>query len=196
MSLSPSSEETCDLLVIGSGAGGLSTAVTAARLGLDVLLIEKEAQFGGTTAGSGGWMWIPRNPLAVESGLREDIEAPKTYLRGELGNGYDDALVTTFLEQGPRMVDFFRRETSLAFVDGNAIPDFHDHVPGTAHGGRSVCAAPFDGRELGSRIRDLKPALPETAPFGMGITAGHDLRQFFDATRSLPSFIYAANRMI
>ena len=77
MSLSPSTEETCDLLVIGSGAGGLSTAVTAARLGLDVLLIEKEAQFGGTTAGSGGWMWIPRNPLAVESGLREDIEAPR-----------------------------------------------------------------------------------------------------------------------
>src|SRR3954447_9789895 len=80
--MSRTTEENCDLLVVGSGAGGLSTAVTAARLGLDVLLIEKEAQFGGTTAWSGGWMWIPRNPLAVESGLREDIEAPKTYLRG------------------------------------------------------------------------------------------------------------------
>src|SRR4051812_44509486 len=51
----------CDLLVIGSGAGGLSAAVTAASLGLDVVLIEKEAQLGGTTAWSGGWMWIPRN---------------------------------------------------------------------------------------------------------------------------------------
>src|SRR5690349_8623330 len=53
---------TCDLLVIGSGAGGLSAAVTAAWLGLDVLVLEKEKEFGGTTAWSGGWLWIPRNP--------------------------------------------------------------------------------------------------------------------------------------
>ena len=158
-------DETCDLLVVGSGAGGLSAAVTAAWLGLDVLVIEKEPEFGGTTAWSGGWMWIPRNPLAVEAGIREDVEAPKTYLRGELAEGYDEALVSTFLEQGPRMVAFFRRETSVAFIDGNAIPDFHDHVPGTAYGGRSVCAAPFDGRKLGARIKELKPPLAEIAPF-------------------------------
>ena len=71
-------DEACDLLVAGSGAGGLSAAVTAAWLGLDVLVIEKEPKFGGTTAWSGGWMWIPRNPLAVEAGIREDVEAPKT----------------------------------------------------------------------------------------------------------------------
>lgn len=186
----------CDLLVIGSGAGGLSVAVTAAHLGLDVVVIEKEAQFGGTTAWSGGWMWIPRNPLAVAAGIRETLDEPKTYLRGELGNGYDEALVSMFLEQGPRMVAFFRRETSLDFVDGNAIPDFHDHVPGTAHGGRSVCAAPFDGRLLGPRIRDLKRPLEETAPFGMNVAAGQDLRHFFAATRSLPSFLHAARRLL
>jgi succinate dehydrogenase/fumarate reductase flavoprotein subunit len=186
----------CDLLVIGSGAGGLSVAVTAAWLGLGVMVIEKEAQFGGTTAWSGGWMWVPRNPLATEAGIREDVEGPKTYLRGELGGGYDEDLVAMFLEHGPRMVEFFRRETSLAFVDGNTIPDFHDHVPGTAYGGRSVCAAPYDGRRLGARIRDLKPPLAEVAPFGMNIAAGQDLRHFFDATRSLPSFLYAARRIL
>lgn len=60
----------CDLLVIGSGAGGLSAAVTAATLGLKVIVIEKESQFGGTTAWSGGWMWVPRNPPRARSGHR------------------------------------------------------------------------------------------------------------------------------
>jgi len=189
-------DETCDLLVVGSGAGGLSAAVTAAWLGLDVLVIEKEPEFGGTTAWSGGWMWIPRNPLALEAGIREDVEAPKSYLRGELAEGYDEDLVSMFLEQGPRMVAFFRRETSVAFIDGNAIPDFHDQVPGTAYGGRSVCAAPFDGRKLGARIKELKPPLAEVAPFGMNIAAGQDLRHFFDATRTVRSFAHAARRMV
>ena len=66
--------QSCDLLVIGSGAGGLAAAVTAAALGLDVVVIEKESQFGGTTAWSGGWMWIPRNPLARAAGIEEDEE--------------------------------------------------------------------------------------------------------------------------
>ena len=66
--------DVCDLLVIGSGAGGLSAAVTAAHLGLKVIVAEKEPQFGGTTAWSGGWMWLPRNPLAVEAGIVEPIE--------------------------------------------------------------------------------------------------------------------------
>jgi len=57
--------ESVDLLVIGSGAGGLSAAVTAAHLGLKVLVAEKDPHYGGTTAWSGGWMWVPRNPLAV-----------------------------------------------------------------------------------------------------------------------------------
>jgi succinate dehydrogenase/fumarate reductase flavoprotein subunit len=70
-----------DLLVIGSGAGGLSAAVTAAHLGLKVLVVEKDAQYGGTTAWSGGWMWIPRNPLAVEAGIVETIEKPLEHLR-------------------------------------------------------------------------------------------------------------------
>lgn len=188
-------DETCDLLVVGSGAGGLAAAVTAAWLGLDVLLIEKEAQFGGTTAWSGGWMWVPGNPLARAAGIHEAEGAPEAYLRGELGAGYDEALVGRFLAQAPRMVAFFQCETQLAFVAGNAVPDFHDFVPGTAHGGRSVCAAPFDGRALGARLNDLKPPLDGLAPFGMGIASGADLRHFVDATRRPASFRHATSRL-
>ena len=63
----------CDLLVVGSGAGGLSTAVTAAWHGLEVILAEKEPAFGGTSAWSGGWMWTPLNPLARRAGRQSHI---------------------------------------------------------------------------------------------------------------------------
>lgn len=185
----------CDLLVVGSGAAGLSTAVTAASLGLDVIVVEKDRQIGGTTAWSGGWLWIPRNPLARAAGIVEDVEAPRTYLRHELADGYDEARITMFLEQGPRMIAFFERETRVAFVDGNTIPDFHGNSPGAGTGGRSVCAAPFDGRELGRRMRDLKPPLAEVSPFGMGIASGADLRHFLKASFSWTSFVHVAKRV-
>ena len=74
------------MLVVGSGAGGLSAAVTAAFHGLSVIVAEKEPVFGGTTAWSGGWMWAPRNELARRAGIVEDAELPRTYLlRDRLG---------------------------------------------------------------------------------------------------------------
>ena len=192
---SPSSTH-CDLLVIGSGAGGLSAAVTAAHLGLKVIVAEKEAQFGGTTAWSGGWMWIPRNPLAVEAGIQEPLSEPLAYLRHELGAQFDEVRVRAFLEQGPRMVDFFRRRTALRFIDGNAVPDFHGHTPHAGTGGRSVCAAPFDGRRLGARIADLKPPLAETTLWGMGIASGAELRHFLNALHKPASFWYVTKLVL
>jgi succinate dehydrogenase/fumarate reductase flavoprotein subunit len=186
----------CDLLVIGSGAGGLSAAVTAAHLGLTVIVAEKEAQYGGTTAWSGGWMWLPRNPLATEAGIHEDIAAPLAYLRHELGAQFDATRALAFLQVAPQMVNFFRQHTALQFIDGNAIPDFHGHAPGAATGGRSLCAAPFDARRLGARIADLKPPLPETTLWGMGIASGAELRHFLNATRSITSFWHVSKRVL
>lgn len=186
----------CDVLVIGSGAGGLSAAVTAAHLGMRVIVAEKDPQYGGTTAWSGGWMWIPRNPLAVEAGIEEDIDKPLSYLRHELGDKFDEARARIFLENGPRMVDFFRRKTTLQFIDGNLIPDFHGHTPDAATGGRSVCAAPFDGRRLGVRLHDLKPPLQETTLWGMGIASGAELRHFLNALHKPASFWYVAKKVL
>lgn len=190
--------DACDLLVVGSGAGGLAAAVTAAHLGLKVIVVEKAPRFGGTTAWSGGWMWIPCNPLAREAGLHEaidDPDGPLTYLRHELGAQFDADRVGAFLRHGPRMVDFLRRHTAVQFIDGHAIPDFHGRSPGARTGGRSVCAAPFDGRELGAEIARLREPLDLIAPWGMGIAAGADLRHFMNATRSLASFRHVARRV-
>lgn len=186
----------CDLVVVGSGASGLAAAVTAAHLGLDVIVVEKAAQIGGTTAWSGGWLWVPRNPLAIEAGFVEGADAPRTYLKAELGTAFDDVLIDRFLDQAPRMVEFFRRHTALDFVDGNRIPDFHDTSPGAGTGGRSVCAAPFDGRQLGASVERLKPPLDLIAPFGMGIAAGADLGHFLHATQTGASFMHVARRVL
>ena len=192
----PASVTHCDLLVVGSGAGGLSAAVTAATLGLWVVVAEKAPVFGGTTAWSGGWMWIPRNPLAVEAGLHEDLDAPRRYLRHELGDQFDPARIDAFLRHGPDMVTFFRRHTALQFIDGNGIPDFHGDTPGAVPGGRSVCAAPFDARALGPRLADLRRPLDLVSLWGMGIAAGADLRHFMHAARSWPSLVHATRRVL
>ena len=70
---------TCDVLVIGSGAGGLAAAVTAGTLGLNTLVVEKDPWFGGTTALSGGWLWIPCNPLAARAGIQDSLDSARTY---------------------------------------------------------------------------------------------------------------------
>lgn len=184
----------CDVLVLGSGAGGLAAAVTAAAQGLRVIVAEKEAVFGGTTAWSGGWMWIPRNPLATRAGIREDIEAPRMYLKNELGAQFDAAKADALLERGPEMIEFFERNTAVRFVDGNRIPDFHT-TPGAGTGGRSVCAMPFDGRELGPLIDKLRTPLSVTTIKGMALASGQDLAHFYRATRSLKSALYASRRL-
>src|ERR1044072_7425 len=105
----------CDVLVIGSGASGMSAAVTAAAHGLDVLVIEKEPKFGGTTARSGGWLWIPGTSLAKAWGISEDPDLARTYLRFEAGNSFDAERVDAFIEHGPRAVDFFIAQTEVCF---------------------------------------------------------------------------------
>ncbi len=96
----------CDVLVVGSGCAGLSAAVTAGHHGLNVLIVEKEQRFGGTTARSGGWLWIAGTRLARDWGIAESPDQARAYLRHEAGNSFDAARVDAFLSAGPQAVDF------------------------------------------------------------------------------------------
>lgn len=186
----------CDVLVIGSGAAGLATAVTAAYHGLRVIVVEKDSTFGGATAWSGGWMWVPRNPLARRAGIDEDPALPRTYLQHELGAHFDPARVDAFLEAAPKMVAFFEKHTRLQFADGNAIADIHGDTPGAGTGNRSVIAAPYDARELGTKLlKRLRTTMRETSFLGMPIMAGADLSAFLTLTRSWRSLLHVSQRV-
>ena len=185
----------CDALVVGTGAAGLSAAVTAGHRGLKVLIVEKEPRFGGTTARSGGWLWIPGTSLAKAWGIVESPDQARTYLRHEAGNSFDADRVDAFLRQGPEAVDFFITRTAVRFDMPLTFPDYHAEAPGGAQGGRSMVTRPFDGRELGERIGDLGSPLPELTLFGVMLGSGKDILHFMRATRSLTSAIYVAKRL-
>jgi succinate dehydrogenase/fumarate reductase flavoprotein subunit len=185
----------CDALVVGSGAAGMSAAVTAGHRGLNVLIVEKEPRFGGTTARSGGWLWIPGTSLARSWGIVESPDQARTYLRHEAGNSFDAARVDAFLTAGPEAVDFFTSKTAVRFDMPLTFPDYHAEAPGGAQGGRSMVTRPFDGRELGEHIKDLGSPLPELTVFGMMLGSGNEIIHFMRATKSLTSALYIARRL-
>src|SRR5260370_28389458 len=185
----------CDVLVIGSGASGMSAAGTAAAHNLKVLVIEKEPKSGGTTARSGGWLWIPGTSLAKAWGINEDPNLAKTYLRHEAGNSFDAERVDAFVENGPKAVDFFIAQTSLRFDMPLVFPVYHAEAPGGTQGSRSMVERPFDGKELGANIKNLAPALPEITVFAMMLGSATELVHFMHATRSVSSAFYVAKRL-
>ena len=184
-----------DVIVVGSGAAGLATAITAKKRGLDVVVLEKEPVFGGTTALSGGVLWIPLGPHGRQQNPADTREAVRRYMMEETGAYYDEAAVSAFLDNGPKMVQFFERETAMQFVP-TLYPDYHPDVPGGVDIGRSILAKPFDIRELGKDMARLKPPLKTITFIGMMFNSSNaDLKHFFQATKSLTSFIYVAKRL-
>ncbi len=184
----------CDVLVVGSGASGMAVAVTAAHQGLSVLVVEKAPVYGSTTARSGGWLWVPATKLAAEQGLIEPPGAARAYLQHEAGTHFDPARVDAFLENGPKAIHFFTSQTCVQFDMPPAFPDYHAEAPGGLPGGRSMVTRPFDGRELGARIAQLAPPVPELTVFGMMLGSGKELWHFLRAFKSFESFFFVAKR--
>jgi succinate dehydrogenase/fumarate reductase flavoprotein subunit len=193
----PARSLDCDVLVVGSGAGGLSAAVTAAYHGLEVIVVEKAAVCGGATSWSGGWMWAPRNPLAKAAGVDESIELPRGYLQNRLGENFNPAKVDAMLEAAPHMVGFFENKTSLQFVPGTWVADIYGKTPGAGTGNRSVAPKPINARRFTRALRKkMRRQLYETSFLGMGIMAGPDLRAFLFAMRGdLKALFHSAWRV-
>lgn len=188
-------KSTYDVLVVGSGAAGLAAAITARKRGLEVAVLEKEPVFGGTTALSGGVLWIPLNHYGRKQNSADSVEKVRTFMQAETGAFYDEKAVASFIKNGPEMVEFFERETSMKFVP-TLYPDYHPTQQGGVDIGRSILAAPYDIRDLGKDMERLKLPLRSITFIGMMFNSSNaDLKHFFRATKSLTSFLYVARRL-
>ncbi|MGE3590300.1 MAG: FAD-binding protein, partial [Ilumatobacteraceae bacterium] len=154
-------DETFDFVVVGSGAGAMVGALCAATRGMRTLLIEKTDRFGGTTAYSGGGIWIPGNAAIVRAGIDDSIELGREYLQSTVGDRVPAAMREAFLQNGPRVIDELEQNPNLEFV-WRPFPDYFETVPGGFEQGRSVYALPVPMDEIGSRAAQLRePLLPD-----------------------------------
>ncbi|MFZ4747664.1 MAG: FAD-dependent oxidoreductase [Sphingomonas sp.] len=184
----------CDLLIAGSGASGLAAAVTAARAGRNVLLVEKATKFGGTTVSSAGVIWIPNSKAARTAGIEDDATNVMTYLRAQGGNRLDIDKAQVYVDSAPDVLDWFEANSYLRCALAAAWPDYHPTDPGGSKGGRSLGPVAFDGRTLGKRFAELRPPIATTTIMGGMIVGREDLLHFYGMQRSWKSAAIVASR--
>ncbi|WP_024804395.1 FAD-dependent oxidoreductase [Nocardia sp. BMG51109] len=137
-----------DVVVLGSGAPGLTAALTAAVHGASVAVVEKAATVGGTSAVSGGIIWIPAHDRSPDGPL--SVADALAYLRAQSLDSMDDELVDTFVRTGAAMVDFVEKHSGARFEIADGFPDYKPELPGgRPSGGRSLSPAAFDLTRLG-----------------------------------------------
>jgi len=159
-----------DVVVAGSGAAGMTAALTAANRGLSVLVIEKTGHFGGSTARSGGGVWVPGNEVLSRAGVADTPEQASAYLEYVAGDCVPAVRRAAVLEHGPAMLELVRANTPVNFAWVPNYADYYPEAPGGLASGRTVEPVPFDGRVLGAELRRLNPPYVP-APDGVTITA-------------------------
>lgn len=169
-------DASCDLVVLGTGAAGMTAALVATLEGLDVCLVEHAGEVGGTTARSSGTVWIPGNPHLGDRAAA-DAAAARTYLDALVGARAAPALREAFLAAGPQMLRYLAQRTDVDFRPYATSADYRQDLPGAATGGRPLEPLPFDGRKLGAAFDRVAAPLPElTLLGGMMITRGEAAR--------------------
>lgn len=184
--------ETYDVIVIGAGAGGMTAAAVAAAEGLRVLVIEKSAFVGGTTAWSGGMVWIPANAKMKEVGLSDSVADAVQYLSGTVPEPANAGLRAAFLARGPEAVAYLEANTEVRLQPVKTYPDYYPERLGATPGGRVLEPVAFDGTQLGAAFSRLRPPLPEFTLFGGMMVNRLDIPHLRKAGKSLRSTLRAA----
>lgn len=159
-------EDEFDVVIVGSGAGGLVSAITAAHNGLNTLLIEKGASWGGSSALSGGGLWIPNNHVSKNAGLQDSDEEGLLYMQEVIeDNGpastYERKLA--YVKNGHKMVKFLE-DIGMKWVAGSLYPDYYPERPGGKIG-RSIEGEIFNSHLLGDyektmRVGEIEAPIP------------------------------------
>ena len=180
----PHWDDSYDVIVAGTGAGGMSAALTAAIEGLSVLLVEKHDQVGGSTAISGGAVWIPMNAQTEAAGHPDDEDKVWRYMQATVANAAPVEMQKAFLRNGPLALEFLSKHTDVQLVARTYSPDYYPDRDGANLGGRSLDPLPFDGRKLGAHFAELRDPLPEFTVLGGMMVNMTDARNLLAATRS------------
>lgn len=189
------SDEAFDLIVLGSGAAGFAAAATAARKGLKVLLVEKAAQFGGTSAISGGAVWLYGTDQARAAGVQDSAEAMRRYLQKTIGPGYNAALVDAYIEQGHQALRWLEANTELKYALRPLSPDYYPDEEGATDRGRALEMLEYDGRRLGAHFKDLKMPPAGMLLFGGMMVNRVDIQHFLGFRRSPRSLLHCLKLM-
>ena len=150
--------ERYDVVVLGTGAAGLTAAITAHEGGASVAVFEKADQVGGTTAWSGGQVWIPNNPHMAEVGVTDSREQALTYVMSLSRDLLEQRLVEAYIDAGPEMVELLEAKTPVQFYAVAGMPDYHPEFPGGSPGGGRTLECPiFAFDELGEWADRVHP---------------------------------------
>jgi len=185
-----------DLIVVGSGAAGLTAATVAARSGARVVLLEASNRIGGTTAISGGMVWLPANHKMAAAGVADSLDAARAYLAACVPPGGPAALLETFLQQGDAALRWLEANTALQLQPVPIYPDYYPDRQGATRGARVLEPVPFDATALGRDFARLRAPLPEFTLFGGMMIARPDIPHLRRAGRSARSAWHVAKLLL
>lgn len=149
-------EEQVDFLVAGSGAGGMVAAIRAHDLGLKTLVVEKAALYGGSSAYSGGVVWVPNNEWMQKSGMADSEEDALRYLEAITAGSSSTDRLRTYVQQAPRMLRYLQENSDIQYEMIPDYPDYFPELPGGKTGGRSCEPKIFPARLLGGEFARLR----------------------------------------
>ncbi len=180
-------DHTVDLVIVGSGGGGMVAALTAADAGARALVLEKQELVGGSTAMSGGVVWVPNNPVMQEKGVADSYEDAMVHFEvvvGDAGPASSFERRHAFLTVGPEMIAFLQRR-GIGFAYCRGYSDYYSSAKGGLDLGRAVEPVPFDGRVLGEWLQRLQPGLAKS--LGLAVMT-NEARSLSHYNRSVRAF--------
>jgi succinate dehydrogenase/fumarate reductase flavoprotein subunit len=179
----PTFDHEVDVLVVGSGGGGMTAALKADAEGLDTLVVEKSAQFGGSTALSGGGIWVPGAPSQRRAGYVPAPDDTFEYLKQITDGVVSDARLRQYVGAAPEMMDFLEKSSSwFEFVWKPGYADYYPELPGGSERGSTINVPELDLRKLGAEEQNLLTPLA-LAPKGIWF-APKDLRLFYQVRQN------------
>jgi len=185
-------DDTFDMVVIGAGGAGMSSALFATLKGARVLLVESTEYLGGTTALSAGTSWVPGTDKGLKVEPRDTLERAKTFLNNAVGDRAEQSLRDAFVDNGAKAVALLEAQTDVHYQVRALHPDYLSELEGSVLRGRAIEPIPFDGRKLGGALKLIRPPIPEFTVLGGMMVDRDDIAHLLKLTQSWRAFTYSA----